>query len=429
MIEYTLTFQISDYFGFENVTINDLFSDGQIIDSSFVPTLTFTEHNTTVSGSFAPVNYIPFINPPPIPSGTPGTINFDISGQLSLMFGQNAQLLGGWVDPNGGYLTSSSFGGTTGEVKFRTIIQEDFANNFNYPPFAPGDQSVDNGDYFENSATITGTVLKVDVANTPPAPYVSPDTETDSSSTAFVLPRGQWNDFHISVYQIKRNGVVVGTIGNYPNQALVAPGDEVTYRLEYILPFDDIEDLSFESYLPLPSLDVSTLSPVVLPPPGVPPVNQIWYNTTDTFSTVSLSPDPVITLDPVSNSIKFDYGDFDNPGTFANPKIDLLYTLQVGNQVTQDNLLLTNISYESEGSTNAGSRTFGQLAQLKLKQIPLNITKGAVIAKDTITPTTTQVFSQPVASPIIFNTPGIVGSSSSPSFSGGTINSNYLTTH
>lgn len=53
ILEYRLEFQISDYFAFEDVFVEDFFSDGQrfFTDDTRKPTLTFTEHNNTVSGS------------------------------------------------------------------------------------------------------------------------------------------------------------------------------------------------------------------------------------------------------------------------------------------------------------------------------------------------------------------------------------------
>ena len=49
VLEYTLNFQVSDYFAFEDVFVSDTFSDGQRFDDSFIPTLSFNEHDTSVS--------------------------------------------------------------------------------------------------------------------------------------------------------------------------------------------------------------------------------------------------------------------------------------------------------------------------------------------------------------------------------------------
>ena len=52
-LEYTLDFQVSDYFAFQNVNLADVLGDGLRFDSSFVPTLEFTSH----TGSTAAANF------------------------------------------------------------------------------------------------------------------------------------------------------------------------------------------------------------------------------------------------------------------------------------------------------------------------------------------------------------------------------------
>ncbi|MDJ0688388.1 MAG: hypothetical protein QNJ41_07750 [Xenococcaceae cyanobacterium MO_188.B32] len=47
ILEYTLEFQVSDYFAFQNIDIIDTFSDGQRFNNSFTPTLTVSEHGNT----------------------------------------------------------------------------------------------------------------------------------------------------------------------------------------------------------------------------------------------------------------------------------------------------------------------------------------------------------------------------------------------
>ncbi len=39
LLEYTLTFEVSDYFAFDDVVITDTFSDGQRLDQTFTPTI------------------------------------------------------------------------------------------------------------------------------------------------------------------------------------------------------------------------------------------------------------------------------------------------------------------------------------------------------------------------------------------------------
>ncbi|MEQ9548974.1 MAG: FG-GAP-like repeat-containing protein [Coleofasciculus sp. G3-WIS-01] len=387
VIEYTMNFQVSDYFAFGNVNINDIFSDGQKFDTSFTPTFTINEHNVVTTGSFTNSGDFTFVDPS---GGSSGTVNLDISQALLSLAPQsnpNDKLLGGNIFDSGGY--GATFGATTGQIKFRTVIQEDFTGSF-------PDTSVDNGDFFRNTATITGDVLNVNPGQNF-APHIDtgnnlPFNESDSSRTYFYLPRGKFNSnsgqddgYEVSVFQIKDSD------GNLKTGNTVVAGDEVTYRIKYTLPFADIEQLKFTSFLPLPvfneslsRLDITTVHS------GPPVLEQIVYGPMDTLNTFYGSVNPIIpstgpnlSVGRQNNSLLFNYGNFDDPGTVAPQTIDLLYTLEVGDQVTENNLLLTNLVYEQEGSTNGGSRAFAKYALLELAQPELKITQGVVATSDT----------------------------------------------
>jgi hypothetical protein len=401
VIEYTLDFAVSDYFAFEDVIINDIFSDGQVFDNSFTPTFTVNEHDGTLAGNFALDNYS-VTNP-----GSSGSIQFNITDQL-VTSGGDSKLLGGRVDSAGGY-TTGTFGATTGTLKFRTIIPEDFAT-----AFPSGDSSVDNGDILRNHATITGNILDVD--SLAPTGF----NESDDDALWMRLPRGKYADFDVSIYAI--NGTSGGEDG------VVAAGDQVTYRIQYTLPFADIEDLNFTSELPFPVFDVADLDTSQIYAPGLGGLNKISYGPTDTLHTFSaLNPGgsitPNLAINGQNNALTIDYGDFDDP-TSANPvTIDLLYTLEVGNQATGNNQILTNIVYEREGSTNLGGRLFYKFATLDLAQPELEIQKGVVATSES-----QAIFSEffPVisGSPTIeFSVPGTPGTRFS-----GIINSNILDT-
>ena len=58
-LEYTLNFQVSDYFRFDQAIVFDTFSDGQIFDTSFNPTLYFREEGSIVANNtnFQAVNF------------------------------------------------------------------------------------------------------------------------------------------------------------------------------------------------------------------------------------------------------------------------------------------------------------------------------------------------------------------------------------
>ncbi|MEM9658324.1 MAG: hypothetical protein AAF961_08190, partial [Planctomycetota bacterium] len=56
-VEFTIDFQVSDFFGFDNVVIDDVVSDGHRFDASFAPILSATEHGVLNSAPFDPANY------------------------------------------------------------------------------------------------------------------------------------------------------------------------------------------------------------------------------------------------------------------------------------------------------------------------------------------------------------------------------------
>ena len=51
-LQYTINFQVSDFFALENLIATDLLSDGQSFDATFTPTISFTQHGVPVSGAF-----------------------------------------------------------------------------------------------------------------------------------------------------------------------------------------------------------------------------------------------------------------------------------------------------------------------------------------------------------------------------------------
>ncbi len=64
-LEYTINLQVSDYFAFQGVYLDDVFSDGQHFDPSFAPAL-------SVAGNALPVYSVSFVAP-----------NFDVSCNYS----------------------------------------------------------------------------------------------------------------------------------------------------------------------------------------------------------------------------------------------------------------------------------------------------------------------------------------------------------
>ena len=185
-VEYTLVFQISDFFGFDDIVIDDILSDGQRFDTGFSPTLTVDEHSTSSAGNVSPANFTVTNNfaGAGLDDGTQA-FQIRVSDELAGRTGGNALVLGGLVPVAGTGVGNdpdpANFdgGATTGTVTFRAIVQEDFDNDF-----PSGDASVDEGDELDNDVTITGDVFRYDTVT------ASGQTEADTSAAEFVIAGG-----------------------------------------------------------------------------------------------------------------------------------------------------------------------------------------------------------------------------------------------
>ncbi len=386
-LEYTLDFQVSDFFAFNNIVITDVISDGQRFAPGFVPTLQINGNTYTLAAAAmnasnvtTSCNYTGAIASPPAPPGECDSLDpAPNDGSTTLLFnvsqeivdrGQDGRLIGGCVptggvagDPNCG---SYNDGPTTGRILFRTIIQQNFTDTF-----PSGDPSVDQGDSLNNTVIIGGTVLSTSDASTPTG-----QAEDDDSASASIIGRGILTK---SVYAI--NGST-----SFSTPVEVRPGDTVTYRLTNTLPTGDVEDLEFDDYLPLPVFHVGdpdengvagpawTFDPTVSA--AAPAAGVAKFGPSDTFYAYS-SIAPTVTSNNLNNRLNFLYGDFD--GTNEQQYIvDILFTVTVSDDPFADRLYLTNQAHAYEGSTNAGTADANAIVQIILTEPVLRMQKGII---------------------------------------------------
>ncbi len=393
-LEYTLNFQVSDYFAFQGVTLDDRFSDGQHFDSSFVPTLTFNGNNDiTTSGNFNAANYVvqcqysnpgteceinlPLVVPdnPADPVNGSTTVRFNVSDEL-IQRAITGNLIGGCIPAGGtggGEPDCDVYrnGPTTGTITFRTIIQENFTDT--YPS---GDISVDQGDILRNTVAVNGQLLNVvDLTTT------GMETEADTSGASVSIARGT---FTKSIYALNGNTT-------FTTPLKITVGDRVTYRLEYTLITSDVEDMTFTDYFPLPIFDVDDpdADGVDNPAPvwsfdptvsgDVPVAGQVKFGPGDTFYNYSNSV-PSVTADSAGNSVEVKYLDFDDPRNLPT-KVDLLFTVTVTDKPFADGLYLTNQASVYEDSTNAEDVTSNAIVQV-LFTAPAVYGNKSVVATD-----------------------------------------------
>ncbi len=421
-LEYTLDFQVSDFFAFSNVIVTDVISDGQQVDPSFTPTLLVNGNGYVLSSAdFVPANYtvdtseIDLSDGPPPPlvedPATDGTttLTFRVSDEI-ISRGQNGRLVGGCVDPVSGSAIPDcgtyDNDGTTVTIVFRSVIQETFTDD--YPS---GDWSVDQGDLLTNNVNVIGRVLStVDFS------WDGTNTEPDTSSASVTLETGSLTK---AIYAHNGNT-------SFATPLKVKPGDTVTYRLTYVMPFSDEENLELTDYLPLPVFHVGDPDENGIAGPAwvfddvvsaaAPSAGHAKFGPGDTFRSYS-GIIPTLASDTANNSLTFTYGDFDS--TLGQSKtVDLLLTVTVSDDPFADGLYLTNEAHAYEGSTNGGLVTADAIVQIILTE-PVLVGKKGIVATDNSSPAVTYVPTPPA--PVTFNAPGTAGLRWS-----GTISSNSL---
>jgi len=404
ILTYTINFQISDYFAFENLKLTDLLGDGQ----TFVPgsaTLTVNDGHgvgDTTTGAFAGANVA--LTPNKNPVDGKDEIVFDVSAELDDRgFSPNGRLVGGLVPDGGGALPgTTNFGGTTGTITFQARVQNDYDGTV-----ATGDKPLDPGDLLDNTVTISGDLLNVATL------MANGQSEADGSYAWTRVPMTQ---FAKSVYA--KNGVV----GSYPASTLVPPGDTITYRITFTLPTAEFENLKITDYLPLPTFLAAQVSggPVSTTPSATAPVAGRWsYGPSDTFRALR-GADPTVSTTVLGNSVVFDYGTYDDPAfPSQSAVIDLLFTVEANAAPFADGLKLANRASATSNNSANEQELAQAIAEVTSSTPELAITKG-IVATDN----SKGVFSPTTKGPVAFNAPGTAGAR----WTTGTINSTNLAT-
>jgi len=379
-VEYTLNFQISDYKTFTAIDITDSLGDGQKLVGP-APTLVVKDQFGTVSGNFTLGSDLISAadNSMHCGSAVGGTsLTFFVSQKMISLAPPNPRLAAGIL--TGGFATTtSSSTPATGQIVFHAEILDKFAVTQQ-----PGDQFVDKEDPLSNCVVIGGKLMtNVDPPALPTSTGV--DGHDDSSKTISIVG----DTLKKTVYAVKRAnnfgvfnpvcGPPTGPGGtscsNFPNPPQeVRSGDRVTYRLEKVIPSSDAENLVIEDWLPQPIYTVGAINFTnsFCPGTGIPTPGNSCLGPSN-----SLPVSPTVWPPLGTNSIKFDYGTFNDP-TNTPRKIDLLFTYTVTNLPFADELFLTNEAQEYE--TNTFGDPFPQvaIAQVNLRQPNLKIHKGTI---------------------------------------------------
>ena len=399
-LEYTINFQISDYFSFSNLIQNDKFSDGQRFDTTFAPSLTVTDRSGTTSGDFT-VGTNALVDTSKI-GNTPSNVDAASDGSTTMTFNVSQAMVAlGAADGilQGGRAITPNSVGAVGTIKFRTIVQQKFSDAYDS---VVNDAAVSLNDVLTNDTIISGRVLNN-------ATLAEGPTRSDTSRTAIVITAGSLSK---SIYAI--NGSTT-----FASPVVISANDTVTYRLQYTVPQSDVEMLKLVDYLPLPVFPVAPVSLTVDPTASAtaPLANSIKFGPNHTFSPTGFVT-PIVAKDSGSNSLWFDFGTRDDPLN-RQSNIDILLSVRVSPDPIGDEALITNQVRSILGSTNQIEETADAIVQIKLTQPNLKITKG-IIGDDN----PSAVFVPTTTGPVTFIQPP---TNSCPRFTG-TINSTNLLT-
>ena len=313
-LQYTLNLDISDYFAMgktmsgsgnpaEYLNIVDTLADGQsVVANSAQVTLRY--NGQTIS---LPIGVS--IATGALGSGT-SVVTFDMAQWL---IDANAATSGALI----GDLAFDSVinGATQAVVTYRTTVNQAYSTSY-------AQSEINEGDSVNNSATVSGTLLSSYVS-------LTGGTETDSSAAWMTVPTHTVQGEIVAV-----NG------GTPPPNGELRPGDTVTFKLSYDLQTGDYENFKLTAYLPLPIFDLSGITWT----PGTG-IGQWAYGSGNT------NLDPVNTVSSASgNAIVFDFGSYAT-ADLAGKRIEVQFTLQVGNQPFADQRSLTVLAQSDQLTT------------------------------------------------------------------------------
>lgn len=351
VLEYTISGQISDYFTFGGVDVNDVLGDGQTFDVGFAPTLSITEGGATTAVSLA--GFVTVDESARTTCGD-GTTAIDFAVSDADAAGAGNGIL------TGGYVPAVTTGATTFSIVFRATIDDSYTCIFS------GTGALNPNDFVVNDVGVTGEVLD----NATQSSQAVPQFESDQSATRLdVAP--------ISVQKSvwARNGIV----GGLPNPAQFAAGDTITYRLALVIPSSDFETLSLDDFLPLPTLVATALTQegAACTAATSPALDSWCYGPDDTLSSAPGFVDPATSFDATANSVTWDFGTQEFSDN-ATREIELLFTVEISDAAMRDGLFLTNQVQTTDENSFGSPSTSPAIVQIELTQPELNIRKGVV---------------------------------------------------
>jgi len=383
-LRYTLDVQVSDFFAFGDrpggagtpaaapLQVVDTLSDGlEMVDGSTGP---FDDPVLTVVRSGAPAETYSLTRGVHYTVATLGDgrqqVVFDLASALPAGAGQ--VLVG---DLFAGDATRT--GATTASLSFSARVLGAYRVA---PPDANGDPvagatqlALNEGDRVVNRAIIGGTILGV--ALDPLGAGLAGQSDDARTSS-----RIGGNEVTIVVWG--RNGQ---NVGNDPaNPTRVAPGDTVSYVMEYVVPTGDFENFDLTAFLPLPLFSATDPDADGTPNPftqmaghyyAKPPVGQFSFEVVGGDGTGA--PVPTVTALADANGLRFDFGDRSDASDLP-VTIRVAFTVRTGDAPFDDAVVLTAQAQSTVSNTANDTRTSQSIVQVRTSEPELTLRKGIV---------------------------------------------------
>ena len=379
-LRYDINFQVSDYYGIQNLRLQTVIGDGVTLNPATAPVLTLHYANGTtrvidfgaISGTSSVVNgqtvatsgsstYWKYSRDNATTGRT--TVSFDVGAALTAVAG-NSVVQGGMGS-----------GGAYGTLTLAAAVLDKYTLT-NIDPNTGVGGSITERDTVTSTASGTADLLNSTGVATG-SPF------TDTSSTAGVVAQGG-----TTLKIVALNGVAVtGT------PALQA-GDLVTYEQDYTLVTGDYQNLQLLSFLPLPNLSVtdpsanSSGSAFTASGAGAYPSSGTYRLVSPPTGVGILS----ATVNGTSNSINFNLGDRSDTTNTPGQIIRIQYSAVVSDQPAADGLLLTTQGqalFTDAASTTASPTNIGQVTlrepQLVTKTGVVSVVNDSGVAKGTFT--------------------------------------------
>lgn len=325
-LEYTLTFDLSDYHsvslaGASRLQFIDVLGDGQ----TFVGCDATATIAAQANGAALPVTPMgAACTAAPKAANGATTITLDAAALLQPVFGNTLQ-----GDLAGDAVQS---GPTTVVLKLRATIDAAYAQT---PWPGPGQPELTLGDTVGNAATGGGASAGIPVAD-----------GTGASSTIVNAA------FAKSIYAYTSAATNLTQIPPPPGY-LVAPGDRLTYRLTWSLPLASYEIAKIDDFLPSPVFDAAGIVGIdaaAARNPALAPAAGTWTaGPLDTFTKVSAGDaaglvQPTLATSGIGgeNRVSWDYGTF--VGQEPGRVVDLLFTVTATTRPFGDALNLLNLA-------------------------------------------------------------------------------------